>query len=155
MIAARRLTSAATDGVHVIIGRFAHAASVAALFVLTACSSPNPQLESEVAALPADASVAGNAPPPPIANPDPWPRQIQTGTATLLVYSPQVESWTGNLLTYRAAVSMTTPANPQESFGVTWGQARTEVDREARMVTLEDMKLTRSNFPTLADNGAS
>ncbi len=138
-----------------IVGEFARAAAVVALCVLTACNSPNPQLESEVAALPDGASAAGNAPPPAIANADPWPRQIQTGTATLLVYSPQVESWTGNLLTYRAAVSVKTPVSEQETFGVIWGQARTEVDRETRMVTLEDQKLTRSNFPTLSDNGAS
>ncbi len=138
-----------------VIGRFARAAVVAALCVLGACSSPNPQLENEIAALPDGAAAAGNAPPPPIANTDPWPRQIQTGTATLLVYSPQAESWTGNLLTYRAAVSVTTPGSAQETFGVIWGQARTEVDREARTVTLQDQKLTRSNFPTLPDNGAS
>jgi len=141
--------------VHVVLGRFAGAALIAAVCVLLACNSPNPQLESDVAALPQGATAEGNAPPPPLANTDPWPRQIQTGTATLLVYSPQVESWTGNLLTYRAAVSVTTPGNELASFGVIWGQARTEVDRETRMVTLQDQKLTRSNFPTLPDNGAS
>jgi hypothetical protein len=143
------------EGAHVITRRFAHAIVVAALCVLGACNSPNPQLENEVAALPAGASNAGDAPPPPIATTDPWPRQIQTGTATLTIYSPQVESWTGNLLTYRAAVAVSTPGTNQQTYGVIWGQARTEVDREARMVTLEDQKLTRSNFPTLPDNGAS
>ncbi len=41
------------------------------------------------------------------------------------------------------------------TFGVIWGTARTEVNRAARLVTLEDLRLTRSNFPTLADNGAA
>ena len=36
-----------------------------------------------------------------------------------------------------------------------WGNARTEVNRETRMVTLRDLKLVRSNFPALDDNGAS
>ena len=137
------------------MGRFAYASVAVALCLLSSCSSPNPQLESEVAALPDGASSTGNGPPPPLATADPWPRQIQTGTVTLRVYSPQVESWTGNLLTYRSAVSVTTPGSSRETFGVIWGQARTEVDRETRMVTLEDQKLTRSNFPTLPDNGAS
>ena len=108
-------------------------------------------------ALPIDEALPpppGAAPTPAI-DPDPWPRKIETGTATLRVYSPQVESWQGNLLKYRAAVAVRPTASDREIFGVIWGQARTEVNRETRMVSLCDQALTRSNFPTLRDNGAS
>jgi hypothetical protein len=40
-----------------------------------------------------------------------------------------------------------------ETFGVLWGTARTEVDRTTRTVQLEDVNVTKVNFPTLAGNG--
>jgi len=91
---------------------------------------------------------------------DPWPRKFSFltaagGSTTLLVYQPQVEKWEGNRIDFRAAVSARTDGATGETFGVIWATARTEVDRVARRVTLEDLSLTRSNFPTLADNGAS
>ena len=64
-------------------------------------------------------------------------------------------SWQGNQLAFRAAVAAKAQGANTETFGVIWGSARTEVDRVARQVTLEDLHLTRSNFPTLPDNGAA
>jgi hypothetical protein len=96
---------------------------------------------------------AASAPVPP--DPDPWPRQLQLSNAMLTVYQPQVESWQGNQLAFRAAVAAKAQGANAETFGVIWGSARTEVDRVARRVTLEDLRLTRSNFPTLPDNGAA
>lgn len=130
--------------------------SVIFALVLTAsagCKSASPPLPPGDV-LPSQ-SAASSLPPPPTVDPDPWPREIQTGAATILVYSPQVESWQGNLLKFRAAVSMKSADGSRETFGVIWGEARTHVDREARLVTLENQALVRSNFPTLADNGAS
>jgi hypothetical protein len=86
---------------------------------------------------------------------DPWPRQFMLSNATALMYQPQLESWERNKLDFRAVVAITPTGTKQEIFGVVWGKARTHVDRIERIVTLEDMKLTRSNFPTLADRGAS
>jgi hypothetical protein len=100
---------------------------------------------------------AAGAPSTP--NLDPWPRKFSflgsDGNVTLLVYQPQVEKWEGNRLNFRAAVAARTDGTTGEVFGVIWGNARTQVDRPAHMVTLEDLNLTRSNFPTRADNGAS
>jgi len=86
---------------------------------------------------------------------DVWPREFKLPNATLLVYQPQVNSWDGNLLDYRAAVGVKPAGSDQETFGVIWARARTQVDRVARMVILEDMTLYKSNFPTLADNGVA
>lgn len=86
---------------------------------------------------------------------DVWPREFPLANATLLVYQPQINSWQGNLLDFRAAVGAKPAGSDQETFGVIWATARTQVDRVARMVTLEDLTLTKSNFPTLADNGAA
>jgi hypothetical protein len=97
--------------------------------------------------------------PPPAADDnsqpgDPWPRTFKAGTATALVYQPQVDSWQGNLLALRAVVSVKPEGSDQEAFGVIWATARTQVDRATRMVALEDLVLTKSNFPTLPDRGA-
>lgn len=88
-------------------------------------------------------------------SPDPWPRSFMDGTTQLLVYQPQVEQWQGNQITFRAAVSAKADTAKDETFGAVWATARTEVNRDTHMVTLQDIKLTRSNFPTLADNGAA
>ncbi len=85
---------------------------------------------------------------------DPWPREVKLGDATALVYQPQVNSWEGNTLDFRSAVAVR-PTSKQEILGVIWATARTQVDRISRIVALEDLTLTRSEFPTLPDRGAS
>jgi len=133
-----------------------HSASVFTLFILAitfaGCASQS-QSSSLLAAPPTDMgeSVAPAASASP--NPDPWPRTFTLADAALRVYQPQVEKWEGNRLDFRAAVEVTPSDAKTGSFGVIWGTARTEVNRPARLVTLEDLRLTRSNFPTLADKG--
>ena len=85
---------------------------------------------------------------------DPWPRQFKLKNAIALVYQPQVDSWEMNMLSFRAVVSITPTGSKQEILGVIWATARTQVDRVSRIVALEGIKLTKSNFPTLPDNGA-
>jgi len=99
--------------------------------------------------------------PPPAAKPaaplpvDPWPVQIDLTNATVLVYSPQVNSWNGNVLDFRAAVGVKAAGTGAESFGVIWATARTQVDRVERTVTLEDLKIVKRSFPALPGNGES
>ena len=100
----------------------------------------------------APTAATPEAPPPA---PDPWPRSLQTVDASVLVYQPQVESWEGNQLGFRAAVASTPDGSSRKAFGVVWGTARTDVDRVLRQVSLYDVALTRANFPTLPDHGAS
>jgi hypothetical protein len=86
---------------------------------------------------------------------DVWPREFKIASATLLVDQPHVNSWTGNLLDFRAVVGAKPAGKDPETYGVIWGTARTQVDRVARTVTLEELYLTRSHFPMLPDNGAA
>ncbi len=136
------------------------------LLILTVGCAAQQQQPYYIAPQPPGASVAPVAAPPPqppqapAPAPDPWPRKFSfvdaTGASvTLLVYQPQVESWEGNQIKFRAAVGATAGSPTRETFGVVWATARTEVNRAARMVTLADLNLTRSNFPTLPDNGAA
>jgi hypothetical protein len=120
--------------------------------VLIGCAS-QAQSSNALSAPPQDTGETTSQ--PATANVDPWPRVFVLNTVTLRVYQPQVEKWEGNRLDFRAAVEATPGDGGTGSFGVIWGTARTEVNRPARLVTLEDLRLTRSNFPTLEDNGAA
>jgi hypothetical protein len=75
--------------------------------------------------------------------------------ATISIYQPQLESWTGNLLDAYAAVAIKTPGTAGTNYGVIWFTARTEVDKVNRVVSLSEFTLTKQNFPTLANNGAA
>ncbi len=111
----------------------------------------NPGLEP----LPA-ASVSSNPAHAPTLIPtlgDTWPRQVAMDNATALVYLPQVNSWEGNTLSFRAAVSVKKSGSNDATFGVVWGTARTSVDRLTRTVMLGNLSLSQVRFPTLADDG--
>jgi hypothetical protein len=112
-----------------------------------ASAAPAPAATDAPTPAAATAAVAG----PPGAGD--WPRSYTLSDATLRVFQPQVESWQDNLLRFRVAVDASTNGDSKQVFGVLFGTARTEVDRTSRLVTLADVTFTRSNFPTLADNG--
>jgi hypothetical protein len=72
-----------------------------------------------------------------------WPRQIQKDGNTIILYQPQIERWDGNQLQSRTAVAVETATAAQPTYGVIWLSARTEVDKERRLVTLEDCRIQR------------
>jgi hypothetical protein len=80
-------------------------------------------------------------------NPDPWPRRMQITGGTLTVYQPQVDSWDGGFLKFRAAVAVKPSDGGQEVFGVIRASAHTLVDRTARMVSLFNFSLLQIDFP--------
>ena len=81
-------------------------------------------------------------------NPDPWPRHMQISGGSLTVYQPQVDSWDGGFLKFRAAVSVTPTGGGQEIFGIIRATAHTLVDRTTRMVTLFNYSLLQIDFPS-------
>jgi len=85
---------------------------------------------------------------------DPWPRQITAQGATIQVYQPQLDRWAGNRLEAYAAIAIQDQDSHDRTYGVIWFTARTEVDKVNRLVTLDDFKLTRRNFPSLPNNGS-
>src|SRR5262252_4012090 len=86
-------------------------------------------------------------------NPDPWPRTVSITGGKLTVYQPQVDSWDGGFLKFRAAVSVKPSEGGQEVFGVIRASAHTLVDRTTRMVTLFNFSLLQIDFPSLPDHG--
>ncbi|HZU97129.1 MAG TPA: hypothetical protein VFF73_10570, partial [Planctomycetota bacterium] len=105
------------------------------------------QVLALVATFAAPAVLAQDNPP---ADPHAWPRQFEANGETYTVYQPQVESWDGVRLSSRAAVSVQAgTADPV--FGVIWFTGNTDVDKEARMVTLSNRDIPRASFPTAGD----
>jgi hypothetical protein len=88
--------------------------------------------------------------PPPTGN-QVWPREFQSGSTTFTVYQPQVESWKARDLSGRAAVSVKDAISPEEQFGVIWFTAKTNVNRAENLVTLDDITITKGNFPATPD----
>ena len=83
-----------------------------------------------------------------------WPRQFLSGTTTFSVYQPQVDSWKGNRLAVRAAVAVRDTGAAEPAFGVIWLSARTDVDKTSRLVSLEDLQITKASFPSAPANDA-
>ena len=76
-----------------------------------------------------------------------WPREVDSQGLHLVIYQPQVDSWKKDQLQARAAVTATRPPSTTEAFGIVTLTARTEVDKELRLVMLHDVKVTSANFP--------
>lgn len=76
-----------------------------------------------------------------------WPRRFEHGKGTVLLYQPQLESFKGDRLTARAAVSVRKKGWKQPVFGVVWLTARALTDRDTRQVTIDEAKVTETRFP--------
>ena len=87
--------------------------------------------------------------------PDPWPRVVDLSNGQVLVYQPQVNSWADNRIDFRAALAIKPAGAKDETFGVVFANARTQVDKVARTVVFEDLKITKLDFPTLPGRGAA
>ncbi len=82
---------------------------------------------------------------------DGWPRQIDVPQGTVIIYQPQPESFEGNDLATRAAVSVTPTGRTEPVFGVVWMTARVETDRNDRTVSVVDLDVNRVRFPDATD----
>jgi hypothetical protein len=108
---------------------------------------------------PGGASPAIPAPGAPAAGaaagaPD-WPRAVKAGNTTIEVYLPQLDSWDGNRLEAHSAVSIQTDANAPVIFGVAAFITDTQVDKGARQVTLDDLRIVRVHFPSARNQEAA
>ena len=77
-----------------------------------------------------------------------WPREIDAGRVHLVVYQPQVDSWKDNRIQARSAVIVTRAEDPTQIFGTVSVSARTEIDKETRLVSFENVTIKEANFPS-------
>ena len=80
-----------------------------------------------------------------------WPKKIEKNGATIIIYTPQVESLTANTLESRAAVSVTNDEYTSPVFGAMWFNCQIETDRDDRTVDLLKMKVSAAKFPDIDD----
>ena len=77
-----------------------------------------------------------------------WPRYAATNGYEFAVYQPQIGKWQGNQLEGRFALAVRPSGTTNETYGVIFFKARTEIDKVNRLVTLEDFEVTKADFPT-------
>jgi hypothetical protein len=76
-----------------------------------------------------------------------WPREIDAAEAKIVIYQPQVETFKGDRLTGRAAVSVTPKGKTEPIFGAMWMNARVSTDRDNRTVEILDSKIENVRLP--------
>jgi len=78
-----------------------------------------------------------------------WPRQFEDNGIKVSIFQPQIEKWEGTDFETRSAVAVTPAGSNAPVSGVFWMKARADVDKAARIVTLNDITVTRANFPSV------
>ena len=84
---------------------------------------------------------------PALAAQDPWPKRFDDPKGTVVMYQPQVEDFKDDKLTARAAVSVKTKEMKAPVFGAVWLSGRVLTDRDTRMATIDEVKVTEAKFP--------
>ena len=83
-----------------------------------------------------------------------WPRTFISGADTFIIYQPQVDKWDENLIDLYCAAELKSGKESAAKYGVVWFQARTEVDKVNRLVTLDQANITKVKFPVAQDKEA-
>ncbi len=78
---------------------------------------------------------------------DPWPREIKAKEGKVVIYQPQLESFQGDKVTVRAAVSVQKTDMKAPMFGVVWFDSQVATDRDKRTVEFQEIKVTQIKFP--------
>src|SRR5229473_1572128 len=111
-----------------------------------------PGLTACTTAMPATGEAMGPTTSEPPA--DAWPRELTSGDNTFSIFQPQYDRWEQGRLDGRSAVAVEGLASPEPRYGVIWFTARTQVDKETQLVTLEALTVSKADFPTVPDGGA-
>jgi hypothetical protein len=106
-------------------------------------SSTPPPLAAQSAAL--------TPTPVPDQDPDSWPRALQVDNTIYTIYQPQLDRWDAVTLDARAAVAVQPKGATQPTYGIIFLEADTTIDREERQVKFENVRVTRTQFPSLTE----
>ncbi len=81
---------------------------------------------------------------------DDWPKLINTQNGTQIkVYQPEPESFKGNLLMFRSAISILGVGSNEPVFGAFWGTAKVETDRDNRTLIVNNLDVTSIRIPAI------
>jgi hypothetical protein len=76
-----------------------------------------------------------------------WPRELAIESGVITIYQPQVDDLTGDILSFRTALSYKPEGTMEPVFGAAWFKSRVEVDRDSRIVHMIDLDVTDTRFP--------
>jgi hypothetical protein len=76
-----------------------------------------------------------------------WPMKFEHPKGTAIMYQPQLEDMKGDKLTAYAALSVQKKEWKEPVFGAVWLAGRVVTDRDTRMVTIDNVKITDAKFP--------
>lgn len=75
-----------------------------------------------------------------------WPREFDVPEGKIVTYQPQADVLDGNLLTGRAAISVTPKGKTAPIFGAAWFEAQVDIDRDQRLVRVISLKVPKVRF---------
>jgi hypothetical protein len=79
-----------------------------------------------------------------------WPKVINTDNGTQIkVYEPEPESFKGNTLMFRSAISVLSGGSNDPVFGAFWGTAKVETDRDNRTMIINSLDVTSIRIPAI------
>ena len=79
-----------------------------------------------------------------------WPRDFDQGDQRVEIYQPQIEDWSGDRLSGRAAIAIGAK-DGQPVYGVARFSADTDIDKTAGLVRLRDITIDAVEVPTAPD----
>jgi hypothetical protein len=98
---------------------------------------------------PFEIRAANSSPAPAQSAGSSWPRERYQNGNRLIVYQPQVDDWMNfQDLSWRMAVSLT-PKSGKTVVGVVEMKGTTSVDNVAKLVTISNLQITKTYFPSL------
>ncbi len=83
-----------------------------------------------------------------------WPQELVADDGSVvLIYQPQIETFSGNNLEGRSAVSVKTSAsNNVPVFGAIWFEARIDTDRDTRTAVIRDVEIADVRFADASED---
>ncbi|MGC4037852.1 MAG: hypothetical protein QM764_17955 [Chitinophagaceae bacterium] len=77
-----------------------------------------------------------------------WPITLSGNDGTVIkIYEPQPESFEGNTLKYRSAISVLEQGKSDPVFGTFWSVAKVETDKDNRTINIQSVKVPNIKFP--------
>ena len=76
-----------------------------------------------------------------------WPVVLQSAEGRVEIYQPQPEAMKGDMITARAAVSLTRPGASAPLFGAAWFNVHIVTDRDTRTVTTHEVTVKNVRLP--------
>jgi hypothetical protein len=102
-------------------------------------STEEPSAAAEAAALEAEQ------------DPDAWPRVVAGDGFQVEIHPPQFNDWNGRSLEGQAAVEIVEEGKEGSTYGVVDMVMRTRVDKDARLVVIDEFQAVRANVPSAPD----